>query len=107
MPHHKPGIHSRTGPGFAVQHRLPNRLRLDIPVLCREPFSDRAGVLAQALEHVVESLGGVDRAQANVWTGSLLVEHDGAPGQNSTGFGLGVGSASVWTGLTGLTGFDR
>ena len=71
-------------------HRLPTRLRLGVPAL-REPTSLPPGAereeaipassLADTVESAVSNVEGVTSAQANSVTGSLLVEHDGAPGR--------------------------
>lgn len=84
------GVHRR--PVVILLHRLPNRLRLGVPTL-REQASLPPGAeteeavptssLADTVEAAVGSVEGVRSAKANSLTGSLLIEHDGAPGRES------------------------
>lgn len=74
-------------------HRLPNRLRLGLPALrdgrTPSPIPTESGEdvsgggLAEALETAVGAVEGVTNACANPVTGTLLVEHDGAPGREA------------------------
>jgi len=56
-------------------HELPGRLRFKVPDLKEDPA--RADALAKAML----VCPGVIAARANALTGSLVVEHDGAPGR--------------------------
>jgi hypothetical protein len=72
-----------------VCHRLPTRLRLEVPALRVGTKSNLGGTLfdsriAEPLERFTAAIAGVTHVRANPLTGSLLIEHDGAPGREAT-----------------------
>jgi hypothetical protein len=80
----------RGQPAVILLHRLPTRLRLGVAAIRDNGFSPTAhsraetyaeSSPAEVVEKVIRDLEGVTRVQANGVTGSLLVEHDGAPGR--------------------------
>lgn len=78
----------RGQPNVVLLHRLPTRLRLGVAALRDNGFTptDQSRVNAESspvevVEMVIRDLEGVTTVQANGVTGSLLVEHDGAPGR--------------------------
>lgn len=79
----------RGQPGLILLHRLPTRLRLAVPALrdgAELPSlheADPDSSLADAVETAVGAVDGVSDVSANPVTGSLLVEHDGAPGREA------------------------
>lgn len=80
---------NRNQPALILLHRLPTRLRLGVPAL-RDgadlpPLqkADPGSSLADVVETAVGAVDGVVHAIANPVTGSLLVEHDGAPGREA------------------------
>jgi hypothetical protein len=85
----QPVTPNRGQPALILLHRLPTRLRLGVPAL-RDgaelpPLQkgDTDSSLAGAVETAVAAVDGVSFASANPVTGSLLVEHDGAPGREA------------------------
>lgn len=83
MNHPTPAIRSRMHhkPTVIPLHRLSTRLRLGVPALRQGDWSSPA--LVTAVEAVVLGMEGVTKVEANSVTGSLLVEHDGAPGREA------------------------
>jgi hypothetical protein len=80
---------NRGQPALILLHRLPTRLRLGVPALrdgAEVPPSQDAdpdSSLVGAVETAVGAMDGVSHVSANPVTGSLLVEHDGAPGREA------------------------
>jgi hypothetical protein len=89
VPTNQPGVRGR--PAVILLHRLPTRLRLGLPALREgaeyplpETESDGANpdsTLTDVAEAAVGDVEGVTSAKVNPVTGSLLIEHDGAPGR--------------------------
>jgi copper chaperone CopZ len=85
----QPVIPNRSQPALILLHRLPARLRLGVPALrdgAEVPPLQKADTdssLADVVETAVGAVDGVTHASANPVTGSLLVEHDGAPGREA------------------------
>lgn len=81
---------------ITLRHWLPNRLRLEVPVLrddldravpkaqIREVISKNA--LIEVVESAIRAVEGVDRVEISPITGSLVVEHDGEPGRDAAIF---------------------
>jgi copper chaperone CopZ len=82
-------VPNRGQPGLILLHRLPTRLRLGVPALrdgAELPSlqeADPDSSLADAVETAVGAVDGVSDVSVNPVTGSLLVEHDGAPGREA------------------------